>query len=408
MPVWRRLGQFFSVVTILLSVVAFVAAAQSPGETQPYAVMERRKAWYPGPGRGVESDLRGESIKIGLILPLEGAQAEQGNLLLQAAQIAVDEANGKTSAQTGAGLRFALAVGNEGQQWGQASNAIVQLILQEQVLAMVTSEEGKIAHQAEQIVNKLGVSVLTLSTDPTTTQINIPWIFRVGASDAEQAKAIVADLERNEAIHSVLLVAESDYDGQIGGDEFMRTVKRASMAVADEIRLDAAPFPPSDFWESINSSHAGAVVVWSNSALAKRIVELLRQHKPGPRIYLSAKAAGFMDTKVLQQCTAQVPMVVTGLANEEFARLYRAKTGVQPGMAAMQMYVAVRSVVDATLSVGANRARVRDYLATGARISVGALTFSFDPAGNITSEISLIVPDQNHSRMYPGADNSAF
>ena len=390
MPVWRRLGQFLSVVTILLSLVALVAGAQSPAEQQPYAVMERRKVWYPGPGRGVESDVRGESIKIGLILPLEGAQAEQGKVLLQAAQIAVEEANGKAVAQKGAGLRFALAVGNESEQWGQASNAIVQLIMQEQVLAMVTSEDGRIAHQAEQIVNKFGVPVLTLSTDPTTTQINIPWIFRVGPSDAEQAKAIVADMERNEAFHSVLLIAESDYDGQIGGNEFVRTVKRASMAAAGEMRLDAAPFPPSDFWETVNSSNAGTVVVWSNPALAKRIVELVRQHKPGTRIYLSAKAAGFMDTEELQQGTVQVPMGVTAQANEEFSRMYQAKTGVGPGMAARQMYVAVRSVIDATRSVGANRARVRDYLASGAKISVGAQTFSFDPAGNITGEISLI------------------
>ena len=47
------------------------------------------------------------------------------------------------------------------------------------------------------------------------------------------------------------------------------------------------------------------------------------------------------------------------------------------------MNFAVRSVIDATRAVGANRARVRDYLASGARIGLGADRVSFDPAWNL-------------------------
>jgi ABC-type branched-subunit amino acid transport system substrate-binding protein len=93
-------------------------------------------------------------VEIGVVLPLQGARAVHGKLLLQAAQMAVDEENANASA-TGS-PRFALAVRNESEQWGQASNAIVQLIIQDQVLAIITSCDGRIAHQAEQIANKTG------------------------------------------------------------------------------------------------------------------------------------------------------------------------------------------------------------------------------------------------------------
>ena len=85
---------------------------------------------------------------------------------------------------------------NESEQWGQASNAIVQLITQDEAVAVITSADGRIAHQAEQIANKLGAPVLTLSSDPTTTRINIPWIFRVGTERRGAGRVIAEEIYR--------------------------------------------------------------------------------------------------------------------------------------------------------------------------------------------------------------------
>jgi len=66
------------------------------------------------------------------------------------------------------------------------------LIAEERVAALITSSDGNIAHQAEQIANKIGIPIVTLASDATTTQINIPWIFRLGPSDEDQARAIAS------------------------------------------------------------------------------------------------------------------------------------------------------------------------------------------------------------------------
>src|SRR5208283_6026447 len=75
--------------------VAQMRAQDSSPSTQPYAVMDRRSVSYQGPGRGSSSDIQGDTIAIGIVLPLQGQGAARGKLLQQAAQIALDEENAK-------------------------------------------------------------------------------------------------------------------------------------------------------------------------------------------------------------------------------------------------------------------------------------------------------------------------
>jgi hypothetical protein len=53
---------------------------------------------------------------------------------------------------------------------------------------LITSANGGIAHQAEQVSNRLGVPILTLASDATTTEVKMPWLYRLGPSDVDQAR----------------------------------------------------------------------------------------------------------------------------------------------------------------------------------------------------------------------------
>jgi ABC-type branched-subunit amino acid transport system substrate-binding protein len=110
--------------------------------------------------------------------------------------------------------RIRLAVRDENERWGEASSDLVELIDDDRALALVTLFHGNIAHQAEQVANKLSVPVLTLTSDPTTTSINIPWIFRLGPSDIDQAQTIATALSGPAA--RILVVYENDHDGRTG------------------------------------------------------------------------------------------------------------------------------------------------------------------------------------------------
>src|SRR5208282_2480172 len=106
---------------------------------------------YREPGRETAANLPGTTVKIGLLLPLQGTRASEGQSLLEAAKLALaaEEDVGPLTD----GRHMELAVRNEAERWGQASSEMVQLISEEQVAALITSSDGSVAHQAEQIAN---------------------------------------------------------------------------------------------------------------------------------------------------------------------------------------------------------------------------------------------------------------
>jgi len=152
----------------------------------PYAAINHDTVTYNGPGREADHDLAGSEIRVGLLLPLTGPRQAEGEALQRAAQLAVDDAN---AARLPASPRLALVTRDESGPWGQASAQIVHLIFEDQAVALITSAEGGSAHLAEQVGNKIGVPILTLSSDTTTTEINLPWICRLGPMAAAPPQA---------------------------------------------------------------------------------------------------------------------------------------------------------------------------------------------------------------------------
>src|SRR5208337_1344120 len=154
--------------------------AQAP--PQPYAVIPRDAVNYSGPGRDASHDLPGLEIKIGFLAPLTGPHPDEGKALLQAAQLAIED---EAASPLPKGRRLSIVPRDQSGPWGRASNEVVHLVYEDQAVAIVTSLDGGSAHLAEQVGNKVGIPVVTLSSDPTTTQINLPWIFRLGPTDGQ-------------------------------------------------------------------------------------------------------------------------------------------------------------------------------------------------------------------------------
>ena len=154
---------------------------------KPYATLDRQSVAYRGPAHATEKDLPDGAAVIGLILPLKGPQQLEGKALLAAAQLAIEEE--QAVGPLADGRRLGLVARDESGPWGQASTEILKLIEQDHALAILTSANGTSAHLAEQIANKISIPILTLSSDPSTTQANVPWLFRLGPSDTDQARA---------------------------------------------------------------------------------------------------------------------------------------------------------------------------------------------------------------------------
>jgi branched-chain amino acid transport system substrate-binding protein len=136
-----------------------------------YARIDEETVTYSGPP--IADNPPGE-VRIGIFGP-------------QADKLAADPA-----LQRAAGPKYTLiGVPSEGA-WGKASTALVDLIGQERLIGLISTDRNS-SHLAEQLAVKMFVPLIALSADRSLTALNIPWIFRLPPdTSVEQAVRTLA------------------------------------------------------------------------------------------------------------------------------------------------------------------------------------------------------------------------
>lgn len=397
--------ELMSLFVGLIACAVPVAAQTVPATAKPYATLDREAVTYRGPGRESEKNLPQGVAAIGLILPLQGRQEVEGKALLAAAELALKEE--QAAGPLPDGRRLILAARDESGPWGQASSEILKLIEQDHSLALITSANGGIAHQAEQISNKLGVPILTLASDATTTEVNMPWLYRLGPSDVDQARVFVERIYVELGLRKVLVISQADHDGRTGSNEFDKAGRSLQMPAPDrlELALAVSVTEPKSLPDRIRTTNPQAVVLWTDAELAAPLLSLLRQTAPGAPIFVCTKAVqtGFdASHEISSALQTKEPRGEGGtwtvaprpeVQSEEtraFTKRYISDTGTAPGYGAFQIHDAVRMIAASLRSAGTNRVLLRDVLASGAKFHGLAGTYSFDSAGNLTQEFAIV------------------
>jgi len=385
----------FRLLPAVLCLLGLLAGLGFGQQTAPYAAINHDAVRYNGPGRDAGHDVPSLEVRLGLLLPLTGPRQAEGEALRCAAQMAVDEEN---AASLPGGHRLQLVVRDESGPWGQASSQIVHMVFDDQAVALITSPEGGSSHLAEQVANKVGVPVLTLSTDSTTTEINLPWIFRLGPTDAAQAQAFARDIFKNRKARHVVLITQNDRDGRLGGDAFIKAAREMSAPEPVRIVLES-PFTVTGEIQP-QLADAQAVVVWTDAATAGQLVPKLREWRATAPLYLCRKAADndtseagpppcpTCDTRDGSRWIAAAPESREAWAG--FSQRFRQRYGMEPGLGATQAYDAVRILAAALGHSGPNRARLRDSLAAVSAFPGASGLISFDHAGNDTAKLTLL------------------
>jgi branched-chain amino acid transport system substrate-binding protein len=395
----RKALGFVSVIAIF----AFptLVMAQQSGSPVPYASIGSTGVSYAGAGRGAAYDLAGPVIRIGVLAPLKGPQKADGEAIVRAAQMALED-----SAQQPlpGDLRLELAIGDEsGPAWGRVSESLLHLVLNDHAVAIVTSASGATAHLGEQVGNKAGVPILTLSTDATTTQINMPWIFRLGPSDTQQAQVMARDIYQMRGFRRVLLVTQHDHDGRMGGREFVEAAHKLEAPAPDSLEIDPLRPDAGSLLAYIKTKPPQAIVFWTQPEIAKQLLAAIQGNGIHAPIYFSLETAqegsgleprhentaGIKDPSGAGIYTVASALEATPL-RESFARRYLAATGSLPGPVAAEAYDAVRMIARAVREAGPNRARVRDHLSKTRGLEGVSGTISFDTQGNNLADVGLV------------------
>jgi branched-chain amino acid transport system substrate-binding protein len=380
-------------VAWILTIAGSLSAQTNSSPPQPYAAIDREAIDYAGPGRDAGHDLPGNEIKIGLILPLTGARKAEGDALLAAAQMALED---EALTPFSNGLRLTLSTRDESGLWGRASSEIVNLVVDDRALALITSPDGRAAHLAEQVGNRLGVPVLTLSSDSTTTQINIPWFFRVVPDDVAQAQLFAQDIYRQRDLHKVLLITEDDHDGRVGREEFEKAARRLNAPSPARIKVPVPLRERDSILGEIGAHQPQVIVLWTGAEATARLLTEIRQHAWPVHLYVCRKALHEPFMQIARQPGSERIWFATSRAGDtahsskDFEERYRSRAGIAPSPAVLEMYDAVRLVAAALRESGPNRARLRDSLAKAHEFPGVSGAISFDGAGNNQAAVTLI------------------
>jgi branched-chain amino acid transport system substrate-binding protein len=375
---------------LLWTATSLLVAQTTPQTTKPYAAIDREAIDYTGPGRDTAHDLPGKEIKIGLILPLSGARKPEGEALMTAAQMALEDVALVPSPH---GQRLTLVSRDESGLWGRASSEIAKLVVDDRAVTLITSPDGRAAHLAQQVGNRLGVPVLSLASDSQNTRINIPWYFRMVPDDATQARLFAEDIYRQRSFGSVVVIFEGDHDGKVGREEFNKAARalQAPAPVVVEIESSSASLTPAA--SRLSETRPQAVVLWSRAAIAAEVLEKLREEHSTAEVYVCHKALqgpfirAARATRIPRLWTASVNPV---LPLDEFDRRFRERTGTGSTPAARAMYDAVRLIAAGVCEAGPNRARLRDRLAKVEKYAGVSGLISFDGAGNNRAQAALM------------------
>ena len=373
----------------LMLVMGVGAGAQSVGAYASIAVEGER---YAGPGRAVANDLAGEVVRIGLLVPLSGARKAEGDAMVAAAQMAVRDAGGEVLP---GGRRVGLAVRDaSGPSWGVVSDAVIELVMEEEAVALITSSSGVDAHLCEQVGNRIGLPVLTLAADATTTQIDVPWIFRMGASDVTEARVMAEEMYGARGFTKVMLVTEKDHDGRRGA-EAMKDAAAAMGAVQPEVMaMDALRPDVGEVVKRMVAESPEAVVIWTGAEMAGSLLRAMKAAGVKAFYFLPEDAAYGVGDSGGEGVWTVGPDGEDAVVRGDFSRRYAQATGVAPSVAAMETYDAVTVTVRALRSAGANRARLRDELANVQRFDGAAGRVSFDREGNNVTALHLVRLDE--------------
>ncbi|MGB8481061.1 MAG: ABC transporter substrate-binding protein [Acidobacteriaceae bacterium] len=396
----------FLTAMVMLAVLAVTAAtrqsaAQSKSKVTPYDSIATDGENYAGAGRGSAWDETGSTVYIGLLAPMHGPGMAEGEALVAAARMALKDS---TQRPLPGGRHVELAIGDEsGPAWGHVSDVILHLVLQQNVVALITSADGTDTHVSEQVGNRIGVAILTLSNDATTTQIDIPWIFRLGPSDAVQAQAIAANIYRERGLNKVMVVFAKDHDGRGGAAAMRQAALSIGAAMPEELALDPQKQDFSSVVTRIQNISPQAIVLWMHPHGAATLLALLQSANIAIPVYLSQQAAQTGSGWLLSSpdgnqdgaAVAKRAWTVANIggdttARRSFARQYLQQTGTPPSAAAAEAYDAVCLTVRALRAAGRNRARMRDHLARTRDYSGASGTITFDREGNNTTQVHLV------------------
>jgi len=345
-----------------------------------------------------KSEYKGETVRIGFIGCLSGPAQDYSGNMLKGATLAMEELNAQGGYQ---GMPFELITRDDKAVMGVDGHMMVELIFDEEVLGILGSMSSDTTHVGIRVALKSEVVQMTsISTDPTISQIIIPWAFRILADDWSQGRAMAKLIYKDLGLTRVAIIERNNRYGRMGSMEIARVAQRLGHPVTVKLKIDlAADAKPEDYIPQlriVKDYDPEAIVIWGMYKEASLVTRQARAMGIDAVIF---GADGLVSQTYIDITGQDSEGVVVTFpynhyrdsgVNKDFIANYTKKYGKAPDSFSAHGYDAMLAMGRAVLNSGnkngkekgLNRALVRDELARVKDLEGATGLISFDHTGN--------------------------
>lgn len=294
-----------------------------------------------------------DEVKIGVSQPFTGSLGRMGKDLLNGAQLAADEINGRGGALI-AGKRVKISlVSVDDKSDPETGKAAARQLVEGGVVAAIANLNSGVSIPAAPIYAKAGIPQLAISTNPKYTRLGHPTTLRLVANDDMQARAMGSFALQLGDQQRIAIVDDGTTYGKGLAEQVSQVLASAGrkLSFKESLSSDTATFG-SLVQELANSNTDLLITTMSDF----QVVALANQLNAAGLSRISIMGGDMLKTdlaRAAQQKVAHVYATSPILEPEEFREgrkflaAFRARYGGEPVYGAHYAYDAIYLVADA-------------------------------------------------------------
>jgi branched-chain amino acid transport system substrate-binding protein len=331
-----------------------------------------------------ESD---KTITIGLLI-----QDNKSTSARQGAEMAIRKANEEGGLD---GIPFKMVELSMEGQWGTGSKQAVNLIFDENVVAILGSNDGRNAHLVEQVAAKARVVYVSAwSGDPTLAQAFVPWYFSCVPNYLQQAEVLNEEICIKEKINKIAVVSDNDYDSKLALDSFLKKSK-----------ISGGPNPKQFFYNNSNpdinlltdqlkKADINAIILFGQKDASLKIMNQIRLKNISIQVFGSLSVMGEREFEENEWKSYENAILISSgqwfnSNGMNFIREFQKFWGYKPGPVAAYAYDGMNLIIKAIKKAGTSREQIQRYFKEVNYNGVTG-TIRFDERGNRIGEVGLM------------------
>jgi len=344
-----------------------------------------------------------EPLKIGVLVPITGAIAVDGNTMKRGNELAAEQINQLGGIKSLNGAKVVLDIADTQSKPDVARSEADRLVAQGGLSALLGAGASGLTQPAMQIADRNKIPfVIPNAVADTLTEQGLKFVFRVASKSKWYAEDVVSFVEylkaNNVKTDRIALVYEDGVYGQSVSKIYKTLLPERGFTIVEEVSFRSGL---ADMTTQVAKLKASEATIVLTAAFAADTAVLLRamaarDYKP----YTIGIGAGHINPSLLQigavaeKTFGAVDWSVGSLqpAAVEFEKAYQAKYGEAPNSGSAESYVATWAV-----ALAAEQAKSRDPAAI--RDALASLHITSGPAAILPQAVIEFGPDgQNNLR----------